>query len=438
MLPETRYARSGDLRIAYQVIGHGPVDLVFVPGFVSNIECLWDDPVIASFFRRLASFSRLILFDKCGTGLSDRVGGLPNLEKRMDDLRAVMQAVGSKSAAVFGVSEGGALAVLFAATYPERVNALVLYAVFASHRVWVVPPERFEAVVKHTDRTWGTDERVPFFAPSRAADESFRRWWARYERLSASPTAATTLMRMNNEIDIRPVLPSVRVPTLVLHRAGDLIVEVGAAHHLSQNIPGAKYVELPGSDHFPWAGDTARLADEIEEFLTGARSNTEADRVLATVLFTDIVNSTERARDLGDRAWCDLLERHNQVVRREIAQFRGREVKTLGDGFLVTFDGPARAIRCAVAISREVQALGIEVRSGLHTGEIVVADDDVSGIAVHIASRMAHLATASEVIVSSTVRDLVAGSNITFGPGQNYRVKGLEEEIRVFPVVEAR
>ena len=437
MVPETRYARSGDLHIAYQVIGHGPFDLVFVPGFVSNIECLWDDPVIASFFRRLASFARLILFDKRGTGLSDRIGGLPSLEERMDDLRAVMHAAGSKSAAVFGVSEGGALAVLFAATYPERVNALVLYGVFASHRLWVVPPERFEAVVKHTDRTWGTDERASFFAPSRAADETFKRWWARYERLSASPTAATTLMRMNNEIDIRPVLPSLRVPTLILHRASDLIVDVGAARHLSQNIPGAKYVELPGSDHFPWVGDTTLLGDEAEEFLTGARSITEADRVLATVLFTDIVNSTASAHDVGDRAWRDLLERHNQVVRHEVTRFRGREVKTLGDGFLVTFDGPARAIRCALAISQEVQALGIEVRSGLHTGEIVVGDDDVGGIAVHIASRVAHLAKGSEVIVSSTVRDLVAGSNITFGRGQNHRVKGLEEEIRVFPVVKA-
>ncbi len=437
-MPETKYARSGDLRVAYQVIGHGPFDLVFVPGFISNIDHFWDDPVIAGFFRRLSSFSRVILFDKRGTGLSDRIGSLPTLEERMDDVRAVMDAAGSRSAAVFGLSEGGALAVLFAATYPERVNALVLYGTYPNHSLWVVAPEKFEALLKRMDRTWGTDERVPFFAPSRASDETFRRWWARFERVAASPTAAITIMRMNSEIDIRPILPSVRVPTLVLHRTGDLLLNVGAGRYLGEHIPGAKYVELPGTDHFPWAGDTTRLGDEVEEFLTGARSATEPDRVLATVLFTDIINSTVQARELGDRAWRDLLGRHNQVARSEITRFRGREVKTLGDGFLVTFDGPARAIRCALAITQGVQALGIEVRSGLHTGEIEVTDDDVSGIAVHIASRVAHLARASEVIVSNTVRDLVAGSNIAFGSGQTHRVKGLDEDIRVFPVEEAR
>jgi class 3 adenylate cyclase len=355
----------------------------------------------------------------------------------MDDVRAVMDAAGSRSAAVFGLSEGGALAVLFAASYPERVSALVLYGTYPNHSLWVVPPEKFEALLKRMDRSWGTDERVPFFAPSRASDETFKRWWARFERMAASPSAAITIMRMNSEIDIRHVLPSVRVPTLVLHRAGDLLLHVSAGRYLAQHIPGAKYIELPGSDHFPWAGDTARLADEVEEFLTGARLTAEPDRILATVLFTDIVNSTTRARDMGDRAWRDLLERHNQLVRREIALFRGKEVKTLGDGFLMTFDGPARAIRCALAISQEVQALGIEVRSGLHTGEIEMAAGDVSGIAVHIASRVANLAKANEVMVSSTVRDLVAGSNITFGAGQNHRVKGLDEEIRVFSVGSA-
>jgi class 3 adenylate cyclase len=434
--PETRYAKSGDLRIAYQVIGNGPLDLVFVPGFVSNIDHFWDEPVIADFFRRLTSFSRLILFDKRGTGLSDRVGNIPTLEERMDDLRAVMDAARSRTAAVCGLSEGGPMAVLFAATYPERVSALVLYGAFARFSRWVMSPEHFEASLKRLDRTWGTGERSTAYAPSRASDETFRHWWARHERVAASPTAALALMRMNNDIDVRHVLPSVRVPTLVLHRADDLIIPVEAGRDLGRHIPGARYVELPGRDHFPWAGDTTRLADEIEEFLTGERSAVDLDRVLATVLFTDIVNSTTQARALGDRAWRDILEQHHRIVRREIARFRGREVKSLGDGFLVTFDGPARAIRCALAVQDGVRALGIQVRSGLHTGEIEVTDGDVSGIAVHIASRVADLAQAGEVIVSATVRDLVAGSNIVFGEGRSHAVKGLSEELRVFRVEE--
>jgi pimeloyl-ACP methyl ester carboxylesterase len=276
---------------------------------------------------------RLILFDKRGTGLSDRVGGLPNLDDRMDDVRAVMEAVGSSRAALLGVSEGGAMATLFAATYPDRVSALVLYGSYPHHGLWVVTPEQFDAVLKKMDSTWGTDHRVRYFVPGRASDEAFKRWWSRFERLGASPSAAIALMRMNSEIDIRDILPSVRVPTLVLNRAGDLLVNAEAGRYLRDHIPGAKYVELPGNDHWMWAGETNRLADEIEEFLTGTRTTTEPDRVLATVLFTDIVNSTTRARELGDRKWRELLDQHNQVIRRELVRFRGREVKTLGDRF---------------------------------------------------------------------------------------------------------
>jgi class 3 adenylate cyclase len=432
MVPKTQYAKSGDVRIAYQVVGEGPFDLVFVPGFISNLDVAWEEPYRARVWTRLAAFARLIMFDKRGTGLSDRTVGAPTLEERMDDVRAVMDAVGSQQAALFGISEGGAMSVLFAATYPERTRALVLYGTYGHFSSWVVPPDRLEAALDRMEKNWGTGESLRLFAPSVASDETFKLSWARFERLGASPSAVVALMRMNSEIDVRPILPSIRVPTFIIHRQGDVRVNVEAGRFMARQIPNAKYLELPGSDHMLWTGETERILDEVEEFLTGSRSAIESDRVLATVLFTDIVNSTKRAETIGDRAWHDVLDRHNALVRREISRHRGHEVRTMGDGFLATFDGPARSIRCALAINEGVEALGLQVRAGLHTGEVEMADDDLSGIAVHIASRVATMAKPGQVLVSNTVRDLVAGSNIRFHDEGSHSLKGLTESVRLF------
>jgi class 3 adenylate cyclase len=432
--PETLYAASGDIRIAYQVIGSGPLDVVFVPGFISNLDHMWEEPSFAHLLSRLSAFSRLILFDKRGTGLSDRLGNLPTLEERMDDVRAVMDAVGSERAVLFGISEGGAMSMLFAATYPARTQALVLYGSYAHFQTWVLPPEKFEGFIETVAKVWGTGASIGTFAPSKASDERFKRWWSRFERLGASPSAVIALFRMNNDIDIRHVLPAIRVPTLVLHRTGDLRVKAEAGQYLASNIPGAKLVEMPGADHAPWVGDVDRLADEVEEFLTGSRAEVEVDRVLATVLFTDIVDSTKRASELGDRRWQALLEQHNKIFRRELERLRGKEVKTLGDGFLATFDGPARAVRCATSIIEGVRSLDLVVRGGVHTGEIEIKGDDIAGIAVHIAARVAALAEGGQVLVSSTVRDLVAGSNLKFADQGTRALKGIPEEVRLFSV----
>jgi pimeloyl-ACP methyl ester carboxylesterase len=432
--PETRYAKSGDVHIAYQVVGDGAIDLVLVPGFVSHVEGWWEEPACVRFFERLASFTRLILFDKRGTGLSDRVAVVPTLEQRMDDLRAVMKEAGSERAAVLGVSEGGAMSTLFAATYPERTSALVLYGTFAEFCSWVPSPEHLEQFLRAIDETWGTGSSLPRFAPGAVQDERFKRWWARHERLGASPGAAIALMRMNSEIDVRHVLPTIRVPTLVLHRTGDVTVNVEAGRYQAAHIHGAKYVELPGVDHLPFVGDADSVLDEIEEFLTGVRSVPESDRVLATVLFTDIVGSTELAVRYGDRRWRDLLQAHHGLVRGELARFRGREVDTAGDGFLAIFDGPARAIRCAGSISDAVRPLGIEVRAGLHTGECEVMGEKVGGIAVHIGARVAAIAGPSEVWVSSTVKDLVAGSGLRFTDRGAHPLKGIPGEWHLFAV----
>jgi class 3 adenylate cyclase len=430
-VPETRYAKSGDVRIAYQMIGNGPFDLVFVPGFVSNLDLVWEHAGWSHFFSRLSAFSRLILFDKRGTGLSDRVSGVPDLEARMDDVRAVMDAIGSERAVLFGASEGGAMSMLFAATYPERTRALVLYGTYAHYLTWVLSGAKLDAFIDAIERGWGTGVTASFFNPGRASDETFRRFYARSERQGASPSAAVALTRMNSEIDVRHVLSAVRVPTLMLHRTGDPRVEVGAGRYLGAHIPGAKYVELPGSDHGVFL-DSDRILDEVEEFLTGSRTAAEPDRVLATVLFTDIVDSTKRAAELGDRDWRLLRDRHDDAIRQELARYRGREVKTLGDGFLATFDGPARAVRCASAIIERVRPLGMDVRSGLHTGEIEIQRDDIGGIAVHIASRVIGLAGSGEVLVSSTVRDLVAESGLRFQDRGSHVAKGLSEPLRLF------
>jgi pimeloyl-ACP methyl ester carboxylesterase len=438
--PETRYAKSGDVRIAYQIVGNGPLDLVFVPGFVSNVDLWWAEPEWAGFFSRLASFSRLILFDKRGTGLSDRDVGIATLEERMDDVRAVMDAAGSERAALFGLSEGGPMSLLFAATYPQRVRSLILYgsaAIFESIRR-VFAEETIKEPIEYLDRVWGTGEyALTHFTPSKVTDEAARRVWARWERQSASPSALVAAIRMIREIDARHLLPAIHVPTLVLHQVGDAVVPIEAGRYLAANIPDAKYIELPGGDHWPvYERDIAdRMLGEVEEFLTGSRREAEVDRVLATVMFTDIVDSTKRAAELGDRRWRDLLDRHDDAVRQQLSRFRGQEIKNLGDGFMATFDGPARAVRCAAAISDSLRPLGIPVRSGLHTGEIELKRDDVAGIAVHIAARVAAQAEAGETVVSSTVRDLVAGLGLRFEDRGIRTLKGLPEQVHLYTVL---
>jgi pimeloyl-ACP methyl ester carboxylesterase len=437
--PKTEYARSGHVHIAYQVVGQAPLDLVYVPGWVSHVELAWEEPTLARFLRRLASFSRLIVFDKRGTGLSDRVQDdkLPTLEERMDDLRAVMDAVGSERAAVFGVSEGGNLCALFAATYPERTTALIMFGTFAKRiwspdYPWAPTPEKRQREYELIEREWGNLMDLAHYVPSKVGDEAFARRLATYLRRAASPGAAVALLRMNTQIDVRHVLPTIHVPTLVIHRTGDRDVNVEEGRWLAARIQGARFVELPGADHFPWVGDQDAILDEIQEFLTGVRPSPEFDRALATVLFTDIVGSTDLAFRLGDRAWQDLLEQHHVLVRRELARFRGREVDTAGDGFLATFDGPARAIRCACSVRDAVRQLGIEIRAGLHTGEIELGGDKIGGIAVHIGARVAAVARASEVLVSSTVKDLVAGSGIRFADRGIHVLKGIPGEWHLF------
>ena len=439
MTPETRYAKSGDVNIAYQVVGEGPRDLVLVPGWVSNIEVFWEEPSLARFLRRLASFSRLILFDKRGTGLSDRVTDLPTLETRMDDVRAVMDSVGSERAALLGYSEGGPMCALFAATYPARTSALIMIGSYgrrtwAPEYPWGPTPEQHQEFFSKCEREWGGPVGLDARGPSVARDERFRQWWARLLRMGASPGANLALLRMNAEVDVRHVLPAVRVPTLILHSVGDRALDVRASRYMAERIPGAKYVELPGDDHLPWLSDADAILDEVEEFLTGVRHGPQPDRVLATVLFTDIVGATERAVALGDRRWRDLLDSHHAQVRGELTRFRGHEVDTTGDGFLATFDGPARAIRCACAISDGSRTLGVRVRAGLHCGECELMGEDIGGIAVHIAARVSAMAGGDEVLVSSTVKDLVAGSGIRFEDRGAHALKGVPDEWRLYDV----
>jgi class 3 adenylate cyclase len=442
MRPETRYAKSGDANIAYQVIGDGPFDLVYVPGWISNIELMWEEPNHARLLKRLTAFSRLILFDKRGTGLSDPVplDRLPTLEQRMEDLRAVMEAAGSEHAAIFGSSEGGLMSVLFAATYPERTRALVAAAIYAKRLwspdyPWAPKPDARAAEIEEIERAWGGEMDISTLAPS--ADEAFKRRAVDYLRRSASPGAAVALLRMNTQIDVRHVLPTVRVPTLILHRVGDLDVKVEEARWIATQIPGAKLVELSGDEHLIWAGNVDEVADEVEEFLTGTRPVHRADRVLATVMFTDIVESTERAAAVGDRPWRDLLDQHHAAVRRELKRFQGREIDTAGDGFFATFDGPARAIRCACAIRDGVRGLGLEIRAGLHTGECeLTAEGKVGGIAVHTGARVPGVARPGEVLVSRTVKDLVAGSGIEFEDRGEHDLKGVGTW-RLYSVIDA-
>ena len=439
-IPETRYARTADgLHIAYQVVGDGPFDLVASLGYVSHVEMAWEDPATAECLHSLSSFSRLILFDRRGLGLSDPIQGAPTLEDRMQDLGAVMDAAGSERAALFGLSEGGPMSMLFAATYPERVSALVLYGTFARMTKavdypWGYPPEVLDRYVEAKVESWGGDNTVDFFAPSAADDLEFRRRWAAYERRATSPGAYRSLMNMNADTDVRDVLPSIRVPTLILHRSGDLPVRVGHARYLSEHIAGARYVELPGDDHFFWVGDTGAIIDEVEEFLTGHRSAHEPDRVLSTMVFTDIVDSTRRAADLGDRRWRGLLDEHDAMIHRQLERFRGRQIKSTGDGVFATFDGPARAIHCAGAMRDGARQLGLEIRAGLHTGECEIRGHDLGGIAVHVGARVAGLAGPGEVLVSRTVVDLVAGSGIEFTDRGERELKGVPGTWQLFAV----
>ena len=443
--PETCYARSGDVHIAYQVTGDGPFDLVYVPPFVSHVELQWQVPSTAAFIGRLSSVARLIRFDKRGTGMSDPVEGVPTLETRMDDVRAVMDAAGSERAALLGASEGGPMSALFAATYPDRCWALVLFNTFASERSapdypWGSSEEEFRAGLEEL-RGWGTPaysrELAEAFAPTSSEDDKAA--LADVIRRSASPGAAVALTKMNREIDVRGVLGAIRVPTLVLNRTGDEQFIVGGSRYLAEHIPNARHVELEGNEHAIAAGNTAVVLDEIEGFLRSSWEQrrvdeSEPERVLATVLFTDIVGSTAKAAELGDRGWRELLTRHHGVIRRELARFRGRELDTAGDGFFASFDGPARAIRCASAIVASVRELGIDIRAGLHTGECEVIDGKVGGIAVHIGARVASEAGAGEVLVSSTVKDLVAGAGIEFADRGAAALKGVPGEWRLFAV----
>jgi pimeloyl-ACP methyl ester carboxylesterase len=426
--PETHYAKSGDVNIAYQVVGDGPLDLVLVPGFVSHLESDWEEPRSAHFLERLASFSRLIRFDKRGTGLSDRPAGLPDLETRMDDVRAVMDAVGSERAALFGYSEGGPMCCLFAATYPDRTTALVLYGTYADRSEpdddypWAATWDQRQAYAEEVERTWGLESDLGTMAPK--ADAAMTAWWRTRARASASPGAARALILMNSRIDVRRILPSIRLPTLVLHRRGDRDSRLEEGRYIAERIPDARFVELSGDDHLPWI-DADQIVDEVEEFLTGVRHGPTPDRVLATVLVTDIVASSERAAELGDRHWRDLLEAHHALVRRELARWRGQEVDTAGDGFLATFDGPARAIRCACAIRDGLHAIGLEIRAGLHTGECEIISGKLGGIAVHTGARVAAKASSGEVLVSGTVRDLIAGSGIELEDRGVHTLKGI-------------
>jgi class 3 adenylate cyclase len=436
---QTRYARSGDASIAYQVVGDGPLDVLFVPGFIFHVELIWEIPQTRAFFERLASFSRLILFDKRGQGLSDHPPRAPTLEETMDDMRVVLDAAGCERAALFGVSEGGAATALFAATHPDRTAALALYGTYA--RLAYAPDYEFgvpdEVLVRWRNilvEEWGGPVGLELLAPSVADDPVFQRDWARLLRMGTSPRGAEAVAELYRVMDVRDALPAIGVPTLILNRADDIAVRPEHGRYLAEHIPGARYVELPGRDHVFVVGDQDSIVDEVEEFLTGERHEREPDRVLATVLFTDIVGSTERAAELGDSRWREVLAAHDGVVRRQLDRHRGRLIKTMGDGLLATFDGPARAIRCACSLREAVREFGIEIRAGLHTGECEMMNGDVGGMAVHIGARVGSAAGPGEVLVSGTVKDLVVGSELEFADRGTRELKGVPGEWHLYAV----
>jgi len=445
MVPETRYAKSGNLHIAYQVVGDGAIDLVFVHGWISHIEHLWEEPSLARFLNRLASFTRLILLDKRGTGLSDPVplDRLPTLEERMDDLRAVMDAAGSDRAALFGTSEAGALNLLFSATHPERTAALILLNSYA-RLIWAedypcgIRSKEADQLLQAIESGWGKGVAFEALVASQSDNEAMRNWWARYQRQAASPGAAVTLLRRAFDTDARGVLSAISEPTLILHKAGDPFTGPEHGRYLAERIPGARYVELAGVDHLFFAEDSSRLVAEIQEFLTGVRDASEPDRVLATILFADIVGSTELAARMGDRRWQDIIQSYYTAVHAELARFRGNEMDTAGDGVFASFDGPARAIRCGLAICEAVRRFGINVRVGVHTGECELIAGKISGIAVHIGARIAALAQPDEVLVSTTMRDLVAGSGLQFEERGTHALKGVPGTWPLYGVARGR
>ena len=440
-VPETRYAKSDGLDIAYQAFGGGDITLVAVPPIVSNIELVWEDPSWARFLRRLGSFCRVIHFDKRGTGMSDRSIGNSTLEQRVDDLRAVMDAEGVEQAFIGGLSEGGPLCAYFAATYPERTLGLILEDTFARltrRDDYPIGPidEVFEQFLDQWADSWGTPDTMTLhvFAPSKAGDPEFVRWLNRFERLTVSPSGLRAMMALNQELDIRPILSTISVPTLVLHRTGDLAMSVEHGRYLAEHIPNAKYVELPGMDHLPWLGDSDAILEALEDFIAGGRHEVEADRILATVLFTDIVGSTERATALGDRKWRDVLDDLDHLVGKRLDRYRGRLIKSTGDGHLALFDGPARAVQCAKELCGAARGLDLQIRAGVHTGEVELRGDDVGGIGVHIGARVGALAGPSEVLVSRTVTDLVAGSGIEFADRGEHDLKGVTGRWHLYAV----
>jgi pimeloyl-ACP methyl ester carboxylesterase/DNA-binding CsgD family transcriptional regulator len=434
--PEIRYAKSGDVRIAYQVVGHGPLDLVFVPGFMTNLEVQWEDPKFKHLLCRLSAFSRLILLDKRGTGLSDRVDThhLPGLETRMDDVRAVMDAVGSRRAALLGASEGGPMSILFAATYPQRTRALVLYGSYAHFHTWVMSREALEDFIRGIEKTWGVGASAVRFAPEQALDERFRAWWGRWERLSVSPTDAIALARMNAAIDVRPILPAIRVPTLVIHRSDDARVKCAGGRYLAEKIPKAKLVEVPGRDHPIWTGDTDRVADLIEEFLTGARPAPDPTRVLSTILAARIDAPARFAARLGDRRWGESLQRLRESASEVVMQHGGHPIEAATEEVRAYFDGPARAVRCAVALRDAARSLDLQLAVGVHTGEVEIQRKSVMGFALHIVERICAEAHANDVLVSGVVSDLVAGSGLHFGDRGSLQIDGLERPLALFAV----
>ena len=437
-MPRTRYAKAADgVHIAYQVFGSGDLDLVLVPGFISHLDVMWENPRIAGMYRRLGSIARVVAFDKRGTGASDATDQVPDLDQRMLDVKAVVDAVGLEQPALFGISEGGAMAMVYAATFPERVRALALFGAFADifasddHPIGVSRDDH-ERLAQYMERRWGTGAGLELWAPSIGNDPAEREWWARLQRLSASPRAVAQLLASQNLVDARGALPLISAPTLVTHRTGDRLVPVALAHELADGIPDATLVEFPGEDHLPWTSNVDDVVDEIARFLCGSAPDTEPDRRLATVLFTDIVQSTERLREVGDAAWKTALDAHDRLVRTIVRDHRGRVVQFTGDGSLAVFDGPTRAVKCAHALTKAGQQFGGGIRAGLHTGEITERGPDVSGIAVHLAARVAGHAGAGEVLVSRTVVDLVAGSGLAFQDRGEHELKGVEHPWRLF------
>jgi len=441
MTPEVHYTRSGKVSIAYQVVGDGPDDLILIPGWISNLDVLWEEPNVARFLHRLATFSRLILFDKRGTGLSDRITEAATLEERMDDARAVMDALNSSRASFLGYSEGGSMSLLFAATYPERTSKLIIIGGYSRRlRAPDYPyfTERDDALrnIELAASSWGGPVDIEIRMPSMVDDPVVRRWWSKFVRSSASVSAAAALQRLNLEIDIRHILPTIRAPTLVIHATRDRAIPTGAGRYMAERIPGAKYVEIDTADHFPFFDKPDDFIHEIQAFLSGSSAPTISESRVSTLMFTDIVGSTQIAVDRGDLHFGDLLLAHHAAVRAELAQYQGNEISTAGDGFLASFDGPGRAIKCAMAIVTALSALGISVRVGLHTGECEIRDGQLQGIALHVAARVAAVASDDSVIVSQTVKDLVAGSGLKFEDVGLHRLKGLPDEWRLFKVID--